>query len=205
MAKGCQHGILKSSSGTSGPTFQGVVNNVKLNRPKVVVLENVPAVGKPEIVCQLWDAFAALGYFGDMITVISTQFALPQSRERVIFFLLDAAAMSLSQEECEALCAKVLGDVKKFVSQTLPLKDFLFPRDHKRVLDQLAHRQLAHRAASDEGGTVDWPKLHNNFLQTKGPYPKFVRRTGLRSPESMVCHLATPRAGKPRICNPHCN
>ena len=129
VTPGDNNNILTSDKGTSGPTFQGVTRHCKLNRPKVVVLENVPAVGKPEIVCKLWEAFAELGYYGAKRTVKSIKFSLPQSRERVFFVLMDAAAWSMEVSECEALCEAILADVELFKMDTMALTDFLLPSD----------------------------------------------------------------------------
>ena len=162
--------ILQSKSGSSGPTFQGVVGHCKLNRPRAVLLENVVQVAKEDIAEKLFDTFAEFGYYGNVTIFESAHFGLPQRRVRAFFVLLLAVEFSLGPDECRALCGTILDRANMFKKNTEDLKTFLLPDDHDRVNKELQQRQGLERSDTPSGASegVGWPGLHSNYLLKKG-------------------------------------
>ena len=162
--------ILQSKSGTSGPTFQGVVGHCQLNRPRAVMLENVTQVAKDEIADKLFDTFAECGYYGSVAIFESPDFGLPQRRARAFFLLLLAEEFKLEPDECRTLCTTILKGANMFKMKTEDLKTFLLPDNHERVVNKLQQRQLLERShmPSGAGPGIEWPGLHTNYLLKKG-------------------------------------
>ncbi|CAK8986137.1 unnamed protein product [Durusdinium trenchii] len=78
---------IKEGSGETGETFSGMMDYIKKHTPLVVIAENVKGIttkndGNPPVILQVVDAMKKAGYHFDYKLLNTSDFIIPQSRNR---------------------------------------------------------------------------------------------------------------------------
>lgn len=148
----------------------------------------------------MWTIFADIGYWGSLVVLDSTDFGLPQRRQRVFIVLLNANNLSITPTECVDLSQKILATTQNFKKKAPGLCDFLLDNDDIIVRQELARRKDQKEAPSKGGGggakEVGWPQMHRDFLAKKG----LTRGLVVTPPEIRASEWFSTLGGREQEC-----
>ena len=162
------------SKGGSAQTWRGMLSYIDSARPSIVFWENVDTVEKaskddqgalPESFDKSFQSnmdvvlaeFGGRGYECQIFDMNSTQFGVPQNRERVFvvaFLSVAATAIEFEQRGVETVVGRMRSLIKVCQRRPPCASKLLLASDHERVQQELARRKECppqQRAASGSG------------------------------------------------------
>ena len=153
----------------TGYTFKGTLAIIRSQRPKTFMLENVPKLLTCGDIDVVVDDLRSLGYCVGYRVMCSSQFGVPQQRERLFIWgfrnseLQDAC---WNIQEVNAFCDRILTDLL-CEHPLMDIEDFLLPEDDEGIV---IDRQKMVNDAQD-AAEREWDR---HLVTVKTPQPKWV-------------------------------
>ena len=167
--------ILAHGLGSSGRTFKGLMAYIWKRKPRVVVLENVDALGddgeddsdieEPNL-SFIYSSLNDAGYSVAHRVFVTSNHGLPQHRRRIYIIAVLCVDFGLSMAEGRTLTKSMVDDASKLTVPKLPLASFILPSNHHLVQAELERSSLARRPLDKTATT--FPALHRQFFKERG-------------------------------------
>jgi len=114
--------------------WKAYVDIVKFYNPKVLVLENVPAIKslyKGEVAKKIIQSFDSLGYSTDFQILLASDFGVPQNRKRAFFVAVKSSALNFNYptpRDAKITCEDALSDLP-LLADSLGIDNARYPSE----------------------------------------------------------------------------